>query len=131
MHMGIVSKLLGHESGSKRTGSLGDASYLDLGEMEGSDAPEAGASVWVRVCELSKLEDLKEFAHHVYDGHILVIDIKKIATDEILLRRFTNDLKKIAADVRGDMAGLAENLVVLTPGGVRVDKHKLKASPSK
>lgn len=126
--MGLMSRFLHTEPSAKRHGALGDANYIDLGEMEGSDVGANEANVWIKVAELLKLDDFKELAHHVYDGHVLVVDIRKIMTDEILLRRFTNEAKKVATDVRGDLAGIAEGLVVVTPGGVRVDKQKIRAA---
>ncbi len=123
--MGLMSRFLGHEHGAKR--AIGGHDYIDLGEMDaGGDAGEVNC--WVRVAELHKLDDFKEFAHHVYDGHVLVVDIRKIATDEILLRRFTNEARKVANDVRGDVAGIADGYVVITPAGVRVDKQKHRAT---
>lgn len=128
MHMGLMSKFLGHDSTPKRHGSLGESNYIDLGEMEAANGDAGEVNVWIKVCELAKLDDFKEFAHHVYDGHIVVVDIRKIATDEILLRRFTNEARKVAADVRGDVAGIAEGMVAITPSGVKVDKHKIRAT---
>ena len=129
MHMGLMSKFLGHESAPKRHGSLGEANYLDLGEMEIAAGGDAQVSTWIKVCELVKLDDFKEFAHHVYDGHRAVVDIRNSATDEIHPRRFTAEARKVANDVRGDVAGIGDGLVAVTPGGVAVDKHKVRVVP--
>lgn len=126
--MGLMSKFLGHESAPKRHGSLGESNYIDLGEMEAASGDVGETNTWIKVCELVKLDDFKDFAHHVYDGHIVVVDIRKIATDEILLRRFTNEARKVATDVRGDVAGIADGMVAITPAGVKVDKHKIRAA---
>ena len=76
---------------------------------------------------MRQLDDLKQFASHVYDGSMLILDFKAVQGDEILLRRLTNELRKIAQDTGGDIAGLGDHHILLTPSGVKVDRRKLAA----
>ncbi|MHB8605195.1 MAG: cell division protein SepF [Thermoplasmatota archaeon] len=128
MHrMGLVKRFFG-ESTDKRAAN----DYIDLSEYQtsGESGPAAatGASTYIRVAEIHKYDDLKEFGGYVYDGNILIIDFKPIAGDEIMLKRVTNDLRKLASDVGGDIAGLGDSSIILTPAGVKVDRRKLRAA---
>lgn len=126
--MGLVKRIFGEDTPA-RAKHLHKGDYLDLGEL--SETGIAGAaSSWVRVAEIHRLEDLKEFTGMLYEGTVLVLDFKAISGDEIALRRVTNELRRIAQDVNGDVAGIAESLVLVTPAGMKVDRRKLRATPT-
>lgn len=123
--MGIVSRIFGEESYSKRSQA---ADYIDLSQyVPPAHEGDGAASTYVRCAEIRRFEDLKEFSRHVYDGNILILDFKGVMGDEILLKRLTNELRKIAQDVGGDIAGLGDNTILITPTGVKVDRRKLRA----
>lgn len=119
--MGLVTRWFGNGHQERHAGS----DYIDLSDYA-EHAPDADASTMVRVAEVRKYDDFKEFSTAVYAGDVLVLDFKKVAGDEILLKRMTNDLRRLAADVGGDLAGVGENLIMVTPGGIRVDRQKLR-----
>jgi SepF-like predicted cell division protein (DUF552 family) len=123
--MGIAEKLFGKESTPKRAQN----DYIDLSEYATGERPGevAAANTFIRVAEIHKYEDLKEFAGYVYDGNMLILDVKPLMQDEIQLKRATNDLRKLAQDVGGDIAGLGESFIMLCPTGIKVDRRKLKA----
>jgi uncharacterized protein len=101
--------------------------YIDLEEAtQGSELFDGTASMMVRVAEIHKYEDLREYANYVYQGNLLLLDFSPIAQDEIVLRRVTGDLKKLVADINGDIAGLGKTMLIVAPTGVRVDRHKAK-----
>jgi filamentous hemagglutinin family protein len=119
--MGITSKFFGE----KKTGATGG--YVDLEKyVEGGKGEHAGASMHVRVGEIQRYEDLKEFTDYVYGGNVLILDFSPIAEEEVILKRITNDLKKMAQDINGDIAGIGNNLMILSPSGVKVDRRKLR-----
>lgn len=121
--MGLVSRWLGNEP-EKMTGS----DFIDLSDYAAPEHDGDGAaSTYVRFAEISKIEDLADFSRYVYDGNILILDFKKIAGEEIVLKRITNELRKLAQDVSGDIAGLGDSTIIVTPTGVKVDRRKLRA----
>lgn len=123
--MGIVSKLFGEESGSRRHAHA-TTDYIDLSDYaSGERTADGAASTYVRVAELRQLEDLKHFASYLYDGNMLILDFRPVQGDEITLRRLTNELRKMAQDVGGDIAGLGEHHILLTPTGIKVDRRKV------
>ena len=106
-----------------------DAGYIDLGEYMQEVAPaETAASMYVKVADLTKLEDMKAFVDYVYKGNMLILDFSTIAENEVTLRRATNDLKSVVTDCGGDIAGFGKNLLLVTPTGVKIDRTKLKST---
>lgn len=100
--------------------------YIDLEETSGAELFDGTASMMVRVGELQRYEDLREFANYVYAGNLLLLDFTAIANDDIILKRVTNDLKKLVADINGDIAGLGKTTLIIAPTGVKIDRHKAR-----
>jgi len=98
--------------------------YIDLEDVELEELPEA--KMYVKVAELQKFEDLKEFSKYIYEGNMLILDVSPISIDDIEVERVTNELKKIARDINGDIAGLDRNHFIVTPSGVKIDRRKLR-----
>ncbi len=96
---------------------------MDAGdfEMEGE-----GSRVDVKVAELHRFEDLSNVTTHVYKGSVLVIDFSAIASDDTAMRRMSSELKAVARDVKGDVAGIAKNILVVTPAGMTIDRKVLR-----
>lgn len=119
--MGIVNKIFG-EKGS------GDVdAYIDLEKyVESAGDQTKGARMFVRVGEIQRYEDLKEFTDYVYGGNVLILDFSPIAEEEVILKRITSDLKKLAKEVNGDIAGIGNNLMIIAPSDVKVERRKLR-----
>ena len=122
--MGIVNKILG----DKKTGDVDG--YVDLEKYVESAGGEAGAKMHVRVGEIQRYEDLKDFTDYVYGGNVLILDFSPIAEEEVILKRITNDLKKLAKEINGDIAGIGNNLMVIAPSDVKVERRKLRGKYS-
>jgi hypothetical protein len=122
--MGIVNKILG----DKKTGDV--EGYVDLEKYVESAGGEAGAKMHVRVGEIQRYEDLKDFTDYVYGGNVLILDFSPIAEEEVILKRITNDLKKLAQEINGDIAGIGNNLMVIAPSDVKVERRKLRGKYS-
>lgn len=109
--------------------TLEEGSFLDLGHMEfDDDAALAGARNAVRIAEILRFEDLTKVSQLAYQGDIVVLDYTSIANDAVSVKRMSLDLKNVAKDIGGDVAGIAKNLLCLTPAGIRIDREKLRPS---
>ncbi len=104
--------------------SLADQEFVDLRDHEAPTSSEAPFNV--RVAEMHRVEDLKALSGLVYDGDMLLIDLHHMEGDEVALRRVTKEFKKIAEDVNGDVAGVGEDLLLVSPTGVKVDRSKVR-----
>jgi len=101
--------------------------YVDLGEyVQETTNHDAAAAMYVRVADLSKLEDVKGFVDYLYKGNMMILDFSGIADDEVTLRRATNEFKSAVTDCGGDIAGFGKSLLLLTPTGVKIDRQKLR-----
>jgi len=118
--MGIVNKILGE----KKTGDVGG--YIDLEKYVESTGGAASAKMFVRVGEIQRYEDLKEFTDYVYGGNVLILDFSPIAEEEVILKRITADLKKLSQEINGDIAGIGNNLMIIAPADVKVERRKLR-----
>jgi len=119
--MGIVNKIFGE----KKTGDA--EGYVDLEKYVESTGDQATpAKMHVRIGEIQRYEDLKEFTDYVYGGNVLILDFSLIAEEEVILKRITNDLKKLAGEIDGDIAGIGNNMMIISPSGVKIDRRKLR-----
>lgn len=107
----------------------GEQQYIDLGSMHFSDETADGhQGASVKVAEIYRFEDLKHLTKHLYDGHILLIDYSSIANDDLAIKRISAELQSVAADVKGDVAGVGKNLLIVTSNGLVVDRNKIRGS---
>lgn len=101
--------------------------YIDLDDYTaGSELFDQTATMMVRVAEITKHEDLREYANYVYQGNMILLDFAPIAGDDIVLRRVTGDLKKLVTDINGDIAGLGKTMMIVAPTGVKIDRRKAR-----
>ncbi len=120
--MGFVNKIFGE----KRRGDVGG--YVDLEKYMESTSAEMPAKMHVRIGEIQRYEDLKQFTDYVYGGNILLLDFSPIAEEEVLLKRVTNDLKSMVTEINGDIAGIGKNMMIVSPSDVKIDRRKLRGS---
>ena len=119
--MGMMNKIFGE----KKPGDEGG--YVDLEKyVEATGDNTMGAKMYVRVGEIQRYEDLKEFTDYVYGGNVLILDFTPIAEEEVILKRITADLKKMMKEINGDIAGIGNNLMILAPSQVKVERRKLR-----
>jgi len=102
--------------------------YIDLAEMEFADEAAAlsGAKSVVKVAEISRYEDLSELTSELYNGNILILDFTMMANDDLELKRLIGELKSVARDTGGDVAGIAKNILMATPGGIKISRKKIR-----
>lgn len=118
----IVNKLFG--GGSKSSTLEDEYTELDLTRYEEviDDEP---AETYIRVAELTNLNELTALKKEIYDGNIVMIDISNIKVDKLMLDRALKDLKDVVMDVHGDIAGIKDDQVLVTPTGIKIDRSKI------
>lgn len=116
--------LLGKVLGSKPAEAEDEYTEIDLGDLEQS-VGSGPAETYVRVAELSSLAQIPELKREIYNGNIVVVDIAPVKGDSLTRDRALKDLKQVAADVRGDIAMIKDdNLIVVTPMSIKIDRTK-------
>ena len=123
--MGLASKIFGE----KKTGLT--EGYVDLEKYTETKTSEtSSAKMHVAVGEIQRYEDIKAISDYVYGGNVLILDFSPISDEEVILKRITNELKKMANDIGGDIAGIGNNLMIISPSGVKVDRRKIRGKYS-
>lgn len=123
--MGITSGITNKIFGKEKTGAT--EGYIDLEKYADAQVGSmSGARMRVGIGEIQRYEDLKELTDFVYGGNVLILDFSAVSDQEVLLKRITNELKRITDDIGGDVAGIGSNLMIVSPNGVKVDRRKLR-----
>ncbi len=98
---------------------------LDLEAYEEELGAEESARMYVKTAELTGLYDIPDLKKEVYSGNVLILDISLAKQDKVLVEKTIKDLKMVASDVGGDIAGIADDQVVVTPTGIKIERQKL------
>jgi len=110
----------------KRSDNLGSEEYIDLGELVERQNISIEADTLIKIAEVHRYEDVRDVVNEVYDGNILLVDTESIAGNKEAVKRVHGELKAAAADVDGDVAGIGNNFVAVTPAGIGIDRNKIK-----
>ena len=124
-----MSTQMGKKVHFKKSQGHGEQQYIDLGAMNFEDeisGTHTGSTI--KVAEIYRFEDLKKITKLLYDGHSILIDYTSLANDDLALRRISAELHSVAEDVNGDVAGVGNNLMIVTSGGLMVDRNKIRGS---
>ncbi len=102
--------------------------FIDLGDIdiEGLELESGAGGMELRVAEVTTFEDLGPVIEEVYDGNMILVDISALSTDDSAMRRIANELKSVARDVNGDVAGVGKNILAVTPTGVFINREVLR-----
>ena len=120
--MGIMDKLFGKQERVK----VEEYEELDLSEFEAE--LEEDTETYIKVAEVTSFNDIPEIRRQVYDGNIVIADLAFLKHDRLTLDRILKDLKQLAEDVKGDIVGLGEDYVIVTPMGIRIDRNKIRGA---
>ena len=123
----MIGDFLKKKTSKKLRGErLGSEEYIDLAELVEDKGIEIEADVLIKVAEIHRFEDIRNVTDIVYDGHILMVDIESIAGNKEALTRVHSELKAVAGDVGGDVAGIGQNIIVVTPAAIGIDRKKIR-----
>jgi len=83
------------------------------------------AEIYVRVASLTSVTQMPELKREIYKGNIILLDVSKLKKDKLTMNRVVKDLKEVATDLKGDIAGIGDQWVIITPTAIKVDRTKL------
>ncbi len=130
--MGIFKKVKEEETEPVPVAPGTQQRYIDLGSYAQRSSPRRGSRggrggrMEVKIAEIDSFEDVRRLSDLVYDGDMLILDFTAIANDELTLKRITTELKRLTEDVKGDLAGVGNNLLLVTPRGIRINRRKIR-----
>lgn len=123
--LSFLKKILGG-SGSKQDDDY--SAYIDLDKFEkdiDSSAGDEPAETYVKIAIFTHFDQITSLKKEIYDGNILIVDISNIKSDERLRNHLFNELKDVVLDVHGDIVGMKDNNILVTPTGIKVDRKKI------
>lgn len=112
---------------AKKEGKGDEDDYLDLDieAYEGELREEEGVKMYIKTAEMTGLYDIPELKKEIYAGNTLILDISLAKQDKVLVEKAIKDLKMAAFDVGGDIAGLSNDLVIVAPMGIKIERKKM------
>ncbi|RLI85133.1 MAG: hypothetical protein DRP01_06900 [Archaeoglobales archaeon] len=103
-----------------------DYEELDLSEYE-AEIEDEGIT-YIKVAEVTGINEIPEIRRQIYNGNIVIADVAFIKHDRWMYERVLKDLKQLATDVKGDIVGLGDDYIIVTPTNIRVDRVKIRGS---
>ncbi len=87
------------------------------------------SKTYLKAMPLRDLSDLEEIKKEVKSGNVLILRITPLASKSIEdVKRAVNVLYEFAESIRGDIARLGEERVVICPQNIRIWREKKKVS---
>jgi len=108
-----------------RSGAPGAAgrAFVDL---DGYVEPVyAQSDARVKVVEVASHRDLRALTDMAYRGNVLVLDFSRFADGDAAKKDMSRRLREAAKDVGGAFTEASDRLMVLSPGGLGIDKCKI------
>ena len=101
--------------------------FFDLRNWSADKAEDYGekASMKVQTMMLSKAEQVNKITTELHDGNILLNDFTPLTSDQETRHKILAALESAVADVDGDLVGVSQKWMVITPKSVRVSRKKL------
>lgn len=94
----------------------------DFVELDAKTTEEQDEVV-VRAATLQELEDVERVQEHLRNGHIVWVNIQPLKSrDMTKLKRAVKRLKKTVRAVDGDIAGVDEEWIVVTPDYATIER---------
>ena len=82
------------------------------------------AKMYVRIITLQEYGDVERAQNELREGNVVWLRIRPLKDkDMIELKRAIDKLKKTVHAIGGDIAGVDEDYVILTPSGVRISRN--------
>ena len=114
--MGFLSKLMNEAENDE----IVETNYLEIDEID----PSHQGKFMIRVETLSEFSDTSIIQEYLRNGDIVWVRIKPLKEKDITeLKRAVDRLRKTCIAINGDVAGIDEDYLVLTPPGVSIHRR--------
>lgn len=99
------------------------ADEMDYIEVEEHGEHDRDGKFYIKIETISDFADVDRVQEHVRAGNIVWVKIKAMKEKDMLeLKRAIDRLRKTCIAINGDIAGVDEDFIVLTPPGVVVHR---------
>ena len=112
----VLEKIFGREVGEL---SEGEFIELDTSEMSG-----ASGKIPIRIDKIEGFSDSDRIQKAIRDGSIVLVKIKALKDKDLSeLKRAIDKLRKTCVAINGDIAGIDEDWIILTPNFAHVARE--------
>jgi SepF-like predicted cell division protein (DUF552 family) len=96
---------------------------VEIEIQEGMPEERGSAGKYVKVCKLGGFADVDISARELSNGNVVILDIKPLAERSMSeLKHAVDEMKEIVSSMGGDIAGLSEYLLILTPPYMKIER---------
>ncbi|MCD6558188.1 MAG: cell division protein SepF [Candidatus Aenigmarchaeota archaeon] len=107
---------------------IDEEEYIEL-DVEGSRTSESG-KILIVVDKLEDYADSDRIQRKMREGKIVLVKIKELKDKDIgELKRAISRIRKTCMAVNGDIAGVSDEWIIVTPEFARVHREGLTAQP--
>ncbi len=117
--MGLMSKILGESGSSRKTGDYVELSADDL------SAEDLEAERQIKIAKIGDKSDVIDIKDEIYDGNIVIADITRHSTQDRTMEHITDELKRVAKEVNGDIVQKDDDQLIISPTGVRISRERI------
>lgn len=123
----MTSKIekLKHAIGMKESFDDQRLDYLDIGKLVEEKHIELPSIMSVKVAALSTISHLEHYLDSIREGNILILDTGVVGDDDESMEELVRKLKEFVWEINGDMAGISNEHIVITPSRVKIDRKKI------
>lgn len=112
----IFEKLFG-----KGMAELGEDAYV---EVDSAAIETPGGKVAIKVDKIEDFSDSDRIQKHLRAGNIVIVKIKGLKNKDLSeLKRAIDKLRKTCVACNGDIAGIDEDWIILTPSFARIARE--------
>lgn len=118
-----LKDIFGKISGGGEAASAKLEDYVELQIPESEARFAGGMGKLVKVLKLKGYSDVDSMARELSDGNIVILDVKPLAERSMTeLKHAVDEIKEICLSMGGDIAGLSDYHLILTPPSVKIER---------
>lgn len=100
--------------------------FIDLNDYKFQEEGTEIRTV-ARVAEIRRLEDVRKMGQFIFEGDILLVDCSPVSSEEYMMKRITEEVRRLVRDSSGDVALVGRNFLLVTPPGISIDRNRIKS----
>lgn len=117
-----LKEILGKLSLSEKADEAELEDYTEL-RIEEGESRFIGPERYMKVYKLKGFVDVDMAARELGDGNIIILDVKPLAERSMNeLKHAVDELKDICVSMGGDIAGISEYHLILTPPTIKIER---------
>ncbi len=122
--MGILDNFtnaLGLSGGSE---SADVHEYLNDEDLENLEEEEEEAAAYVKPLTIESNQSIREIKDELNNGNLVLLNVSNLLKNEQTLVQVVNHLKDYVRSIKGDIARLDNEKILLTPSRIKIVKRR-------